>query len=207
MKRLAPYSFSYSACRRELDEFGAFLQQHATLSERDHVLPFFRQRSHLSVLLASYHPRLFAPDVFAHEYPIRGDFRADLIVGDSGRHHYLLVEFEDGRPDGLFAPVGRKATTEWSPRFEHAFSQLVDWLWALEDLSSTGQFSDVFGHRQADFSGLIVVGKGMALTKEERSRLRWRNHSVLVHSKQVSCVSFDQLYLDLDTHLTRFITP
>lgn len=35
------------------------------------------------------------PDTFAHEYEIYGDF----VVGDSFRHRYLLVEFENGDRD------------------------------------------------------------------------------------------------------------
>jgi len=56
----------------------------------------------LSILISGYFPSIKNADVFAHEYPIYGDFRADLVVGDSSTHNYLLVEFEDGRANSIF---------------------------------------------------------------------------------------------------------
>ena len=62
----------------------------------------FQTRHDLSILISGYFPSIKNADVFAHEYPIYGDFRADLVVGDSSTHNYLLVEFEDGRANSIF---------------------------------------------------------------------------------------------------------
>lgn len=204
MKRLTAHAFNSTQCRTEWNSYSALLASQSSLSERKDVLPFFKSNHNLSVLICSYFPRISKPDVFAHEFQIYGDFIADLILGDSSRHHYLLVEFENGSSDSIFTTKGKKATPDWAPRFEGAYSQLVDWLWKLEDMRSTADFASTFGDRRATFEGLIVIGKGMTLDAQERDRLKWRMDKTTVDSNKVSCVSFDDLKEDLDWCLTSY---
>ncbi|MFZ0773134.1 MAG: Shedu immune nuclease family protein [Candidatus Sulfotelmatobacter sp.] len=203
MKRLTPRVFDARKCRSEWNDFDQLIHANLVLDENKHILPFFKTRPDLSLLISLYFPRLMRPDVFAHEYQIYGDFRADLVVGDSAAHNYLLVEFENGRPDSIFKK-NSKATPDWAPRFEGAFSQLLDWLWKLDDMRSTADFGHAFGDRQAKFHGLIVIGKGMSLDAREKSRLKWREEKVIVDSNAISFVSFDQLSSDLNAWLTRY---
>jgi hypothetical protein len=197
MKNLIHHSLDATNCRKEWDDFDALLKSKTTLSEREDVLPFFKSRMDLSILICTYFPKIKAPDKLAHEYEIYGDFVADLVVGDSSVHHYLLVEFENGAPDSVFKKKGTKATPDWAPRFEGAYSQLVDWLWKLEDMRSTSDFQSTFGSRQATFQGLIVIGKDMNLSPQEKDRLKWRIDKTMIDSSAVSCVSFDELRDDL----------
>lgn len=134
MKDLKPYTADPVKCRQQWNEFSNLLNSEPVLHERKHVLPFFKQRDDLSLLICRYFPKIKKPDRIAHEYQISGDFVADLVVGDSSAYHYLLVEFEDGKPDSVFKQKSGKATPDWAPRFESAYSQLVDWLWKLEDI-------------------------------------------------------------------------
>lgn len=152
----------------------------------------------MSLLICSYFPKVKTPNRFAHEYEIYGDFVADLVVGDSAEHHYLLVEFENGAPDSVFRRRGTRATLDWAPRFESAYSQLVDWLWKLEDMRSTADFAAAFGSRRATFQGLIVIGKDMNLQPVEQDRLKWRLDRTMIDSSAISSVSFDDLGADLD---------
>ncbi len=156
------------------------------------------------MLICSYFPQIKKPDYFAHEFQIYGDFVADLVIGNSSQHRYLLVEFEDGKPDSVFKQKGKKATLDWAPRFEGAYSQLVDWLWKLEDMRSTADFAYTFGHRRATFQGLIVIGKGMTLLPQEQDRLKWRMDRTMIDSNAVSSVSFEELRDDLDYWLTTY---
>jgi hypothetical protein len=204
MKRLTPHVFDKHKCRLEWNEFDQHLKKYPVLDENKHVLPFFKARHDLSLLIAKYVPRTANADVLAHEYPLYGDFKADLIVGDSSTHNYLLVEFEDGRPDSIFKKKKGRATPDWAPRFECAFSQLVDWLWMLDDMRSTGGFTTDFGDRHAKFLRLIVIGKGMSLGPQEKSRLRWREDKIMVNSNGVSIVSFEQLSSALDSWLRTY---
>ena len=122
MKNLTPHSLDTKNCRKEWKEFEAFLASKPILNERKDILPFFKARSDLSTLICNYFPKIKNPNRFAHEYEIYGDFIADLVVGDSSGHHYLLVEFENGAPDSIFKKKKGKSTPDWAPRFEGAYS-------------------------------------------------------------------------------------
>jgi hypothetical protein len=200
VNQLQKHVFSADNCRTELDEFAALLSSKQTLSERADVLPFFKTRLDLSIFISTYLPEVCRADAYAHEFGLSGKFCMDLIAGDTTAGQYLLVEFEDGTADGPFQRRGKKCTPDWHTRFEHAFSQLVDWYWALEDQRSTQDFTNVFG-RNARFHSLIVIGKSVDLGAAERSRLEWRTDRVIVDSHKVSCVTFDQLHYDLDWKL------
>jgi len=204
MKNLQPHRLNPINCRAEWNAYSALLAAKPMLSERNDVLPFFKKSKDLSLLICSYFPKIKSPDHFAHEYELDGDFIADLIVGDSKVHHYLLVEFENGATDSVFKQKGKKATPDWAPRFEGAYSQLIDWLWKLEDKRSTADFVNTFGSRRATFQGLIVIGKDMNLSQQEKDRLKWRMDRTMIDSNAVSTVSFDDLADDLDHWLKTY---
>lgn len=204
MKNLKTHLFDAENCRKEWQEFDILLQSKAILSERDDILPCFKERHDLSILICNYFPKITNPDQFAHEFSIYGDFVADLVVGDSSAQRYLLVEFENGAPDSVFKQKKGKATPDWSPRFEGAYSQLVDWFWKLEDMRSTSDFQNTFGSRRAKFQGLIIIGKDMKLLPREQDRLKWRLDKTMIDSNAISCVSFNELRDDLDYWLTKY---
>ena len=204
MKKLTQHQFDRKQCRAQWKDFQLLLKSKTVLDENKDILPFFKARHDLSLLITSYFPHIKNADVFAHEYPIYGDFKADLIVGDSVTNSYLLVEFENGSPESVFKKKPGKATPDWAPRFECAFSQLVDWLWKLDDMRSTADFVHAFGNRQAKFQGLIIIGKDMQLDSQSASRLKWRVDRVVVDSSFVSCISFNDLASDLDFRLTNY---
>jgi len=168
------------------------------------VLPFFKKRHDLSLLICNYFPEIKTPNCLAHEFAIDGDFIADLIVGDTTANRFVLIEFENGTPDSIFYKKRNKGTPDWAPRFEGAYSQLVDWLWKLEDKRSTGDFLSTFGIRRAKFQALIVIGKNMNLSEREKDRLDWRMNRTLIDSNRVSAVSFDQLRDDMDHWLRTY---
>ncbi len=204
MKDLETHRFDGTACRSEWNELSAILAAKPILSEQTDVLPFFKRSINLSLLICSYFPKIKMPDLFAHEYEIDGDFVADLVVGDSKTHNYLLVEFENGAADSVFKQKGKKSTPDWAPRFEGAYSQLIDWLWKFEDKRSTADFLHSFGCRRATFQGLIVIGKGMSLSQREKDRLKWRMDRTMIDSNAISAVSFDELSEDLDHWLKTY---
>lgn len=204
MKNLQPHTIDPVECRRQWLEFEDLLKTKSTLSERHDVLPFFKARADLSMIISYYFPSIKNPDRFAHEHQIYGDFIADLVVGDSKTQKYILIEFEDGTPSSIFSKTAKKSTPVWSPRFEGAYSQLVDWLWKLEDMRSTADFEHTFGSRRATFQGLIVLGKDMNLSAQEQDRLKWRLDRTMIDSSAISCVSFNELCDDIDHSLKRY---
>ena len=204
MKNLITHSLNAVDCRKEWQRFDILLKSKSVLDERKDILPFFKKCHNLSTLICTYFPQIKNPNKFAHEYEIYGDFVADLVVGDSDTQHYLLIEFENGAPDSIFKKKKNKATPEWASRFEGAYSQLVDWLWKLEDMRNTADFQNTFGSRRAKFQGLIVIGKNMNLSRQEQDRLRWRINRTMIDSNAISCVSFEELREDLDHWLRTY---
>lgn len=199
MKPLQHHTIDPAAARYQWHELDRLLRSKPALGERADILPFFSARRDLAMIISYYYPLIENPDVIAHEYSLGGEFYPDLIVGDSKAQQYLLVEFEDASSTSIF--TGRKTKRDWAKRFEGAFSQLIDWLWRLEDMRSTGDFAQAFLGRDASFHGLIVIGKDVNHSVSEQSRLRWRTERTLVDSKKIEVRTFDQLLKDADFRL------
>jgi len=204
MKTLEPLHFDSKLCRKELDEFKELLDNNPTLDERKDVLPFFRNRQHLSAFIGSYIQGLDNFDRLAFEYSLFGDFYCDLVVGDSEAGCYCFIEFEDASPTSIFEQKSKKATLEWSSRFEHGFSQIVDWFWKLADMENTTAFESQFGKGYIKYDGMLILGKSEDLAYKEQIRLQWRLDRVVVNSKKIFCRTFDELYKDLNRRLTRY---
>lgn len=71
-------------------------------------------------------------------------------------------------------------------------------------MRSTSDFHNTFGSRRAKFQGLIVIGKDMQLSSQEKDRLKWRNDRIIVDSTAISCVSFNTLSEDCDYWLNNY---
>jgi Domain of unknown function (DUF4263) len=197
MKDFIHLEFDPSICQSELTELKRLLQSKHSLSERDDILPFFRERQHLSAFVGSYHPKINRFDRVAFEYDLFGDFAADLVVGDSVKKSYCFVEFEDAASNSIFISKPGKSSPEWSPRFEKGFSQIVDWFWKLDDLKKTEDFENRFNPRAIDYMALLIIGRNEYLEPREKKRLAWRQQNLLVNSKHIYCLTFDELYDDL----------
>lgn len=204
MKKFIPHVLSIEECKKELSEFESLLASKETIKERDEILPFFKNHLHLAAFISAYVTNIVNPDRIANEYDIFGDFTCDLAIGDSSTQTYLLVEFEDAKPDSLFIMAGSKSTPEWARRLEHGFSQVIDWFWKLRDMERTDDYENRFGARHVDIHGLVVVGRDQKLEKREIARLKWRQDHIIVDSKRVSVITFDQLVRDIRYRLSRY---
>ena len=108
--------------------------------------------------------------------------RRTLCSATRSKGTFCVVEFEDGKLNSIFRKVANKSMTEWSPRFEHGFSQLVDWFCTLDDFKKTDRFAKDFGHGHVRFVALLVLGRNSGLSEHDRQRLRWRTEKVRVDS-------------------------
>ncbi len=185
-----------AACQVDLDALDALLAARPELSERDDILPFFRDHPHLTAFLGSYNANLTSYDRLGVEVALFGQFVADVVVGDHTRRAYCFIEFEDGQSTSMFVRRGRRIT-EWSPRFEHGISQLIDWLWLLDDQEQTALFEEQFGPRPLDVVTLLVAGRDSGVSPADRRRLQWRRGHVVVNSQHLYCCTFDELLRDL----------
>jgi hypothetical protein len=204
MKTFIPLAFKPAQCQKELSDLRKLLARRPLLEERKHILPFFRKRRHFAAFTASYNPNLIRFDRIAFEYLLFGDFACDLAVGDSVKRTYCFIEFEDALPDSLFVKQGKKATRAWSPRFDHGYSQIIDWFCKLDDMRKSDDFAARFGARSISYSGILVVGRDQYLRPGERERLEWRRNNIVVASQKIECVTFDGLVEDLEARLKAF---
>lgn len=212
MKEFDRFSIDYERCRDQLAGLRGVLDAYEAkdLKEREHVLSFFRENRHLAALVGHLAPRIATVDSIAYEFDFFGDYAADLALGDSKRGEYCFVEFENAALDSIFKKAGRKNTTEWAPRFDHGYSQIIDWFWKLHDLAESGTGRSRFvGASTFDYHGVLVVGRSRGLSEIERKRLEWRRKRVLVDSRHIHCTTYDELYDDLRFLLERMmpLTP
>jgi len=184
--------FSIAKAHTELQKFNCLLQQKRELSERHDILPFIAKHRHFAALLGGLNPNLRKPDRLQIEYTVFGGLRADLAIGDSSRNAYTLLEFEDGRENSIFKQ-GRKYPA-FSARFERGFSQLVDWLWKMNDQSASVDFPTEFGVAEPSICLGLVIGRSSSLaTPRELSRFKFRSQKIVVNSRHVPCMTFDEI--------------
>jgi hypothetical protein len=201
MKTLESFQIDPRRCRKEATQLRRWLAQNPALDEKEQILPFFRGHRQVAAFGGSYGRILNRYDRIAFEYPLFGDFTCDLIVGDSARHVYCLIEFEDAGPTSLFIKRGKKVTREWSPRFERGYRQIIDWFHKLDDMRRSDDLVTRFGSRTATFSGVLVIGRDHHLQAGERERLVWRRSNVVVSSQRIECVTLDELADDFQARL------
>jgi Domain of unknown function (DUF4263) len=200
MPDFAAHTMDGIAARVEVAELRAYLLANSDLKEAA-LRAFFGARPHISALMGHYNPSVKRVDRLAYEYPLFGDFRCDLAIGDSATRACTFVELEDAGPRSLFVKHGDKATKEWSPRFDHGYSQVVDWFHKLQDMSNTAAMKARLGKRGIDYTGAVIVGRDQHMSVGERERLRWRREHVIVNSKRIFCVTSDELLEDLEFRL------
>ncbi|MDZ8051453.1 MAG: Shedu immune nuclease family protein [Aulosira sp. ZfuVER01] len=203
MKGLDSFVIDLKQCLFELEEFKNLLLNSSELKENQDILPFFIQRLHLSAFIGSYVPQLVRFNQIKHEFTFYGDFRADLAVGDSVNNTYCFIEFEDATQDSIFIEKGR-STSDWSPRFEHGFSQIIDWFWKIDDFKNTSLARSIFGSENIEFYGILVIGRDYFISPIDQARLKWRLNKVLVDSRKVICITFDQLARDIRDRLSLY---
>jgi hypothetical protein len=131
-----------------------------------------------------------------------GDFAADIVLGNKEKGVFCVIEFEDGKPDSMFTKLPNKSTTEWSRRFEHGFSQLVDWFYALDDFKKTERVARDFGHGHVTVLGLLILGRSAGLSDADRNRLKWRTEKVRVDSHTIECLTLDDLHQYLEWRIS-----
>jgi hypothetical protein len=203
-KTLETIDFDPSQFEKELEAFGDLLRSKQDLSEQGDIQPFFKKSKHLSAYMGTYGFDIGVATDLAFEYLFFGDFRADMLLGNKEAREFCVVEFEDGGQDSIFKKKRGKANPEWSPRFDHGFSQMVDWFYNLDDFKRTEGFAKTFGYGQIKFIGLLIIGRSASLDETQRNRLKWRTEKVLIDSHQIYCITFDELYEVLKGRFSRY---
>ena len=205
MGSLQHHAFVKRQAKRELRAFRTLLDGKGAgdLGESDDILPFFTANKQLCILMAMYNTMINLKNAsIAREFDIFGDHVADLAIGDMQTNQYCFIEFEDAKSGSIFK-AGKKATPEWSTRYEHGYSQLIDWILWIENNKGTPAHKNRFDAEIIHYNMILVIGRDRDLANRgSRDRFEWRNNSVVVASKKVNCMTFDTLYDDLMTKYT-----
>jgi hypothetical protein len=193
MRALDNIRLDLAALVSELNDLEALLRKNRHLRERKHVLPFFKKRKQLCAALGLMNGNIGLPDRVATELTLFGDLVCDAAIGDSATHAYTLVEFEDATEYSIFGRLYKgKTVKRWSPRFEHGFSQLVDWAWRLtEEGGTSSAYRRIFQKDNASVQLLLVVGRDADLTPDDVARVEWRANSISLGQYRMSCMTFD----------------
>lgn len=205
MKRFATVQFDPDTCWMDLRDFEHLLASKNELSEASDLLPFFRTHPQLCSLIGAFYPDLFEATAYAFEFPIVGDFVADVVLKDERNGCVLLVEFEDAKTDSIFVRTQRSQSV-WGRRLETGYGQIIDWLWRLSDIETSEAFEFSFG-RRANYHALLVLGRDQFVDDVEKARLNWRFAKTVVNSKFVKCVTYDELLLLFTNQLKYFPEP
>jgi hypothetical protein len=194
---LESIAFDPATFQQELQAFDTLLKSSAGLSEQRDILPFFKKNKHLTAYLGTFALNIAVATEICFEFDFFGDFRADLLLGSKQEKEFCVVEFEDGKQDAIFKRQKKRKHPEWSARFEHAFSQITDWFYNLEDFKNTQGFAATFGSGHVSFTGLMVMGRSASLDDTKKNRLKWRTDTVSIGKHKVSCITFDDLHARL----------
>lgn len=187
--------FDLAQCKTELAELKEVLASTHFEKEREHILPFFYQRKHLCLAIGYSHPEMGFTDLCKTEYDL-GKFSCDLALGNWEERKFLLVEFEDAKENSIFKSLANRRTSEWGTRLEHGVSQIIDWIYALQDMSQTNDYKDRFGYdygKPAQFSYLLIIGRSDYLSQAEKERLTWRVKHMKICSETILIMTFDEL--------------
>ncbi|MBY7859137.1 DUF4263 domain-containing protein [Vibrio fluvialis] len=186
-------------CRKELDEFDALLKSKSEVGETE-LLQFFKQRDQL-VLLMGRVVGVDAPANFNEELPILGKYRADFVVADKSLKTFSFIEFENAKLDSIFQQrINKKTSTyPWASRFEHGYSQVIDWYLHLAANDHSTNMKAEFGHNTIKYSGALIIGRKDGLKLGDcQERFDGRVERLLVDSKHIVCYTFDDLYEAMD---------
>jgi hypothetical protein len=185
-----PIKFDRVTARTQLGELGGYLNANPRLAEGA-VRAFIRDRHQIVASLGLLNAAVDAADRWAPELDLMGKHACDLVVGDSQRCAYSLVEFEDANPESIYESV--PATPYFTNRFNHGYSQIVDLLCLLDGTQDTPEFRDYWGYATPpQFIGVLVIGRS-PLPPMETRRMDWRSAKVKVNSHALLCMTYDEL--------------
>ena len=192
MKHFDTLVFDQQTYERELAELEQFLNKTNTLHEQADILPFFRDRKHLSARIGRIVSGLNEADRIAYEYDLFGDFVCDLVIGNSETNDYCFVEFENATADSIFIKKKGRYESYYTCRFEQGYSQVADWFYQLNDVSES-QITKRFDTPRINYYGILIIGRSAFLSDNEKKRLMWRRRNFVVSSQHILIYTFDEL--------------
>jgi hypothetical protein len=191
MTKWLPLKVDPAAARSQLGELRDCLNTNARMSEGA-LRDFIAARPQIIASLGLLNAAADRIDRWAPEVTLVAKHECDFVVGDSHRCVYTLVELKDANPESIYRRV--PATPYFTNRFNHGYSQIMDWLCVLDGLQDTPEFIDYWGQTTPpQFVGVLVIGRTPPLTLEGRRRMAWGSLKVKVNSHSILCLTYDDL--------------
>jgi hypothetical protein len=132
------------------------------------------------------------PDRLWFEYQVGHLLRADFVCGSTASGQVAFIEFESGENSDIFkASKDNQRLPDWARRTEHAFSQISDWMWLLDQYRGSSFQETDFGTRRPKFTFVVICGRSAGLADQERQRLDWRSSHTLVAGHPVRFWTWD----------------
>ena len=199
MKHFQTIQFNLKQYEQELQLFQTLLANQIELYERKDIVPFFKNHLQVANQIATLYIKNQLIDQYAFEFDVFGDFKCDLVLGNQQAQQFVFIEFEDASSNSIFKEVKGKYQSEYSSRFEHGYSQIIDWFYTLNDYQRTHTFQQKFnGSDQITYHGLLIIGREQFLESTQKKRLKWRIKHTFVNSKIIDCLTYDELYFALN---------
>lgn len=203
MIKLEPGTFDLAQCEKSLNEYGDFLNAKIEIEETGlgSLQEFFEQRLNLLLLMGDMFGPGFWPTHYQKEFVLLNEFRADYVVSDQTKRKFLFIEFESAKEHSIFSEKNDGKTGisyHWSGRFEHGFSQIVDWQFRMDDYRRSSKIEEHFGSDDITFQGVLVIGRDYFLKKHgTNKRFDWRLKNITVQSRPIHCLTYDKLYHEM----------
>ncbi len=189
MLTLHSHQFDINACTKQIEELRTFLSENVEIEEtgKDGLQTFFSNRPDLILLLGSLH---FGLDPYLYKAEVSlfsNEFRADFVVANRHMKKFTFIEFEDAKKGSIFKRKSRGSASantsyEWSRRYEHGLSQVIDWYYRMDDYERTDKFEEYFGHRQIEYTGLLVIGRDQFVRQAGlMKRFQWRVNKTIIN--------------------------
>lgn len=193
MKLFYDISLDLNLAEQQFQQFKNLIGSKQSLCESSDIMPFFKNNLHLTAMLGLFVGDIVRPDKIAFEYDLFGDFRCDIVVGDSSQSTFVFIELEDACDNSIFERNGAKATRDWGKRFEHGYSQIIDWFWQLDCMKHTPKYKNMFNKDSIERYGMLIIGRDAFFRNDETERFNWRKRHVVVDSTKIPCFTIDDV--------------
>lgn len=135
-----------------------------------------------------------------------GNFRADFIIANDKKNKVCLIEFENAKMESIFRKKthsDKTITYEWAPRFEHGYSQILDWkYYSIEEKTS---LKNDFQVHPKEIEFALCIGWNKHLQQSNfQERFDFRKNKVTVESKTFYCMCFDSFVDELQEKLNLY---
>jgi hypothetical protein len=203
MIKLRQGSLDLALCQANLNEFKDLLDTRQEIEETGSgsLQEFFTSRMSLLLLMGESFGAGLWPAQYQNEPVLFNEFRADYVVCDATRKKFLFIEFEDAKANSIFEVKNDRRTGtsyQWSRRFEHGLSQVVDWHFRIDDYRRTSKLQEHFGSDDIAFQGVLIIGRDHFLQQQgNRRRFDWRVEKTTIDSRSIHCLTFDKLYREM----------